>query len=193
MFRLDLYYRINVIELRIPPLRDRRNDILPLAQFFIDHYNRRFNRSIQAIPPETGQLLYEYDWPGNVRELRNLIERSVLLAQSDSISPDSLPLNLRDRPISKIHPRCFSDEDMGLRESAALLIANAMQVAHGSQTKAARLLGITRDVLRSRLKPRNGVAHGSSHRADFQQGREDRVRDDSGDPELSPQRARTGQ
>ena len=159
VFRRDLYYRINVIQLTIPPLRDRRDDILPLAWFFIEHFSRKFRRSAQALSPETARLLLAYDWPGNVRELRNLIEHSALLEETDSISADSLPSYIQDRtiPIDQLIPTgrlitFLPDPTMSLKASENLMVTNAMTKAQGNQTKAAKLLRISRDALRSRLK-----------------------------------------
>ena len=165
-FRRDLYYRVNVIQLTIPPLRERRDDILPLARFFIDIFNHKFKRNIQALPGEAGRLLLAYDWPGNVRELRNLIERSVLLAEGESISADSLPLHMRNCPTPLTMPSvCYSDPDISLKENEKLLIANAMAKADGNQSQAARLLGIGRDALRYRLMNGNRAPRRTRKRA----------------------------
>src|SRR6478672_1752314 len=91
-FRQDLYFRLNVIQIVIPPLRDRQEDILPLAKFFIEHYNRKFRRSIEGISEASLNLLLQHDWPGNVRELRNAIERAMILEESALITPSSLPI-----------------------------------------------------------------------------------------------------
>lgn len=161
-FRLDLFYRINVIQLTIPPLRDRRDDILPLARFFIERFARKFRKDTQSLPDVTARLLIAYDWPGNVRELRNLIERAVLLAQTDSISPDSLPVSLRGTPTEE--PECLPEDNMCLADKERLLIETAMERANSNQTKAAKLLGVTRDVLRYKLKNHNG--RGPPHETD---------------------------
>ena len=91
-FRQDLYFRLNVIQITIPPLRERIDDIRPLARFFIEHYNRKFNRSIEGLSDSATQLLLSHDWPGNVRELRNAIERGMILEESASITSSSLPI-----------------------------------------------------------------------------------------------------
>src|SRR5207244_2311522 len=91
-FRLDLYYRLNVIQVVLPPLRERRDDIVPLAKHFILHYNRRFQRALQGLTTGAALSLREHDWPGNVRELRNTIERAVLLEDSDWVQASSLGL-----------------------------------------------------------------------------------------------------
>jgi two-component system response regulator AtoC len=91
-FRQDLYFRLNVIQIIIPPLRERPDDILPLARFFIDHYNRKFKRNIEGVSDDAARLLLKHDWPGNVRELRNAIERAMILEESALITPPSLPI-----------------------------------------------------------------------------------------------------
>ena len=90
-FRQDLYFRLNVIQITIPPLRDRIDDIRPLARFFIEHYNRKFKRSIEGLSNLATDLLLSYDWPGNVRDLRNAIERCMILEESAWITSSSLP------------------------------------------------------------------------------------------------------
>src|SRR5579871_3192216 len=94
-FRQDLYYRLNVIQLVVPPLRERPQDIPPMAHFFIEHYNRKFKRQVEGFSPEAESLLLAHDWPGNVRELRNAIERAMILEESSLIQPQSLPIAVR--------------------------------------------------------------------------------------------------
>ena len=91
-FRQDLYFRLNVIHITIPPLRVRTDDILPMAEFFVEHYNRKFKRRITGLTPEASQMLLTHDWPGNVRELRNAVERAMILEESTEIQPASLPM-----------------------------------------------------------------------------------------------------
>src|SRR6185369_1438892 len=91
-FRQDLYFRLNVIQIVIPPLRERREDVVPLTRFFIDHYNRKFKRNIEGVSEPAAKLLLYHDWPGNVRELRNAIERAMILEESALITPPSLPI-----------------------------------------------------------------------------------------------------
>ena len=89
-FREDLYYRLKVVPIRVPPLRERREDILPLARHFLDQFNRAFGKSFAAIDPEAERILLTYPWPGNIRELRNLFERIVLLNQASSLQAQHL-------------------------------------------------------------------------------------------------------
>ena len=90
-FRQDLYFRLNVIQILIPPLRDRTDDIVPLTRFFIEHYNRKFKRNIEGVTDGAAKLLLVHDWPGNVRELRNAIERAMILEESALITAGQPP------------------------------------------------------------------------------------------------------
>jgi two-component system response regulator AtoC len=158
-FRQDLFYRLNVIQITIPPLRERIDDIRPLARFFIEHYNRTFNRSIQGLSDSATQLLLSHDWPGNVRELRNAIERGMILEESALITSSSLPIAISRAdgrvplgvpPITEIHGEWTS-----LKDSERSLVARALERTSGNQTQAARLLRITRDTLRYRMRKLN--------------------------------------
>jgi transcriptional regulator with PAS, ATPase and Fis domain len=139
-FRQDLYFRLNVIQITIPPLRDRIDDIAPLARFFIEHYNRKFKHNIQGLSSFATQLLLSYDWPGNVRELRNAIERGMILEESTLIKSSSLPI-----AISHPHGQV---RFQALQESERVLVASALEKTSGNQTQAARLLRVSRDQLR---------------------------------------------
>jgi two-component system, NtrC family, response regulator AtoC len=159
-FRPDLYYRLNVIQLIVPPLRERPQDILPMARFFIDHYNAKFKRQIDGISPEAEGLLLGHDWPGNVRELRNAVERSMILEDTAYIRPSSLPIAVRgadstcDEPVGLTAPSC-TGESMSLVEQERRLLVQALEKTSGNQTQAARLLRITRDTLRYKMKKFN--------------------------------------
>jgi two-component system response regulator AtoC len=158
-FRQDLYFRLNVIQIVIPPLRERPDDILPLARFFIDHYNRKFRRGIEGVSPAAEQLMLAHEWPGNVRELRNAIERAMILEESAFISPASLPIAVT-RPdghiLSTASNRAEIPSDgMSLEDNERLLLARALEKTGGNQTQAARLLRITRDTLRYKMKKFN--------------------------------------
>jgi len=159
-FRQDLYYRLNVIQLIVPPLRDRPQDILPLARFFIDHYNAKFKRQIDGISPEAENLLLSHDWPGNVRELRNAVERSMILEDTSYIRPASLPISVRgSEPASETthgaDHTAFNGDAMSLVEQERRLLVQALEKTSGNQTQAARLLRITRDTLRYKMKKFN--------------------------------------
>jgi DNA-binding NtrC family response regulator len=143
-FREDLYYRINVIEMSIPPLSSRREDILPLARFFSNQYA---GRSIRLSPQATQRLLTN-EWPGNVRELRNAIQRACLLCRGDIILPEHLPLTLRDAAETTTDG---SDRNRLSQVERATIIATLAE-CDGNRTHAAEKLGISRRTLITKLK-----------------------------------------
>jgi transcriptional regulator with PAS, ATPase and Fis domain len=157
-FRQDLFFRLNVIQIVLPPLRERREDIVPLAEFFIDHYNRKFKRHLEGLTAEAADLLLAHDWPGNVRELRNAVERAMILEESSRITAASLPIS-----ISHSEPRLLAaparveipDNGMSLVDNERQLLMRALEKTGGNQTQAARLLRITRDTLRYKMKKYN--------------------------------------
>jgi DNA-binding NtrC family response regulator len=177
-FRQDLYYRLAIIAIFIPPLRDRKDDILPLVEFFIDRYNRRFKKSITGISDETRRLLVSHNWPGNIRELKNSIERAMILEDEPKLRPIYLPFavaeaNLgltafeRTSPATTGHtlpngrtlPRLYiPDGGTSLEEVERSMVELAMRQANSNQTQAARLLDISRDALRYKLK-KYGLIH----------------------------------
>jgi PAS domain S-box-containing protein len=164
-FRQDLYYRLNVIQLVVPTLRERQEDVLPLARFFIEHYNAKFKRQIDGLSHDAENLLLAHDWPGNVRELRNAIERAMILEDTAYIQPSSLPISLRGGDgdqRSKFAVAAVGAEsmvpvngdagEMSLSDQERRLVVQALERAGGNQTQAARLLRITRDTLRYKMK-----------------------------------------
>jgi len=158
-FRQDLYFRLNVIQILIPPLRDREEDILPLTHFFIDHYNRKFKRSIEGVSEAAAGLLRVHDWPGNVRELRNAIERAMILEDSAVITPASLPITVcrpdGDLPVTVAIAQETAEDGLSLEDHERTLLSRALEKTGGNQTQAARLLRITRDTLRYKMKKFN--------------------------------------
>ena len=157
-FRLDLYYRLNVIQVLLPPLRDRKEDIIPLADTFIRHYNTKFKRKIEGLSHGAAGLLLGYEWPGNVRELRNVIERAMVLEESDWIQTSSLQISpaLGGLPAAETLPQVVDGKfDVSLEEAEKSLLVKALEKAEGNQTRAAVLLGITRDTLRYKIKKFN--------------------------------------
>jgi PAS domain S-box-containing protein len=154
-FRRDLYYRLNVIQVFLPPLRDRKEDVLPLAENFVRLYNAKFKRDIQGISNGAGAMLLAYDWPGNVRELRNVIERAMVLEDSNWIQGPSLHIASPGSNPSLADPPAESEEanfTMSLEEIERNLLTKALDKAAGNQTRAAVILGITRDTLRYKMK-----------------------------------------
>jgi PAS domain S-box-containing protein len=152
-FRQDLFYRLNVIQIALPPLREHSDDILALAQHFIDFFNRKFERRIAGVSPEAARQLQAYDWPGNVRELRNVIERAMVLEEQDRLTPANLALGQDSaQPFSASTPSSPSRAGMSLEETEKSMLAEALQKTGGNQTQAAQMLGISRDTLRYRIK-----------------------------------------
>src|SRR5262249_31902795 len=120
-FRQDLYYRLNVIQITIPPLRERPEDILPMARVFIDHYNVKFRGHGEGVAPEASRLVLAHGWPGNVRELRNAIERAMILEESSFLTASSLPITVRnpdgrEEPAPRA-PVEIPDEGLSLEEN----------------------------------------------------------------------------
>src|SRR3990172_3076420 len=152
-FRQDLYYRLNVIQIYIPPLRERPEDVVPLVNFFLNHYNNKFKRKIQGITPDAEKLLQRYYWPGNVRELRNAIERAMILEDTPHLRAVNLPIAVnRVAPPSVPGGLEIPDNGISLEQTERELIAQALAKTSGNQTHAARLLSITRDTLRYKMK-----------------------------------------
>jgi len=156
-FRQDLFFRLNVIHITIPPLRERTEDIPALANFFLEHYNRKFKRHMEGIAPDAMQMLSNYDWPGNVRELRNALERAMILEDSSRITAASLPMSItaiapRAAVMAAAAPASFPEDGLSLEENERRLLVQALEKTNGNQTQAARLLRITRDTLRYKMK-----------------------------------------
>jgi two-component system, NtrC family, response regulator AtoC len=150
-FREDLFYRLNVIPIHIPPLRERRDDIMPLARHFVLDANTRFHKSIKGFAPDAERLMLGYQWPGNVRELRNLIERLVILGSSDLIEPQHLPVQFATQVRQPVVTEPSGDEPKTLAEVERAYIAHIMQRVESNKSKAAKILGISRQTLRKKL------------------------------------------
>jgi two-component system response regulator AtoC len=158
-FRQDLYFRLNVIQILIPPLRERTEDIVPLTRFFIEHYNRKFKRNIEGVSDAAAKLLLYHDWPGNVRELRNAIERAMILEDSGLITPPSLPIAITrpdpSAPVTIPVNMEIPADGLSLEDNERGLLVRALEKTSGNQTQAARLLRVTRDTLRYKMKKFN--------------------------------------
>ncbi len=160
-FRADLFFRLNVVRIVMPALRDHAEDIPILAAHFIAKFNQEMKREVKGLSPAAIDALTAYHWPGNVRELRNVIERAFILhANADEIRPEHLSPEVRravpQKKPEKLVPQ-VPDQGLVLDDVERKLIAEAMERASGNQSKAARLLGISRDTLRYRLK-KHGMA-----------------------------------
>jgi transcriptional regulator with PAS, ATPase and Fis domain len=153
-FREDLYYRLNVLPIFLPPLRERATDIPGLAEHFLARYARESGKKAPKLPAETLSMLMRYRWPGNVRELESALERAVLLAEADEISPDLLPPEVREN-LSASFPALgidLPDEGISLESLERELLEKAVRKAGGTLTRAARLLGISYRTLQYRLE-----------------------------------------
>ena len=148
-FRDDLYYRINVVTILLPPLRERREDLPPLIECFVRAFAEKNGKTIRGLTAEAREALLRYDYPGNVRELENLIERAVVLTRDDVIGPEDLPLALGAPP-----PETGADAGLvaAVEGLERRMIREALAKANGTQTRAAELLGISERVLRYKLR-----------------------------------------
>ncbi len=155
-FREDLFYRLSVIPITLAPLRDRRDDIPVLIDYFVDLYNERFNKDVHGLSDDAHRALETYDWPGNVRELRNAIERAMILQDTGRLTLELFPLRIAEY---KGEPRSSAFNGIKIPESGLnlydvekQLIQQSLIKAGGNQSKASRLLSITRDTLRYKMK-----------------------------------------
>jgi two-component system response regulator AtoC len=178
-FRQDLYYRLAIIAIYLPALRERKEDIVPLVEFFLAYYNKKFRKAVQGLSEETRRLMLNYDWPGNVRELKNALERAMILEEGNQLRPDDLPFSVASGkggavPVeNKLGAPIEAQPAPGKRRLPALsipeggtsledvehaLVELALQQSHGNQIKAAKLLNISRDALRYKMK-KFGLSH----------------------------------
>jgi DNA-binding NtrC family response regulator len=176
-FRDDLYYRLNVVPITVPPLRERRSDIPLLCQFFLERLAQQKGLELKELHPEVAERLVRYDWPGNVRELENLLERLVVLAEGEVIGPESLPPKLLDEappplpengeelPAFELPPGGL-DLKTALEQIERRLIAQALEQAGGVKAQAAALLGLNRTTLVQKLKKLGGLRYRNSRRAE---------------------------
>jgi transcriptional regulator with GAF, ATPase, and Fis domain len=148
-FREDLFYRLQVMPIALPPLRERRGDVPLLANFYIDRFNTEFRKRVRGVSPAAADVLQQYGWPGNVRELRNAIERAMLLIEGDRLEPEHFTTLTRT-----VNPTHFKLPAGGvnLDEVERQLLTQALERAGGNQTQAAQLLGINRDQVRYRIE-----------------------------------------
>jgi DNA-binding NtrC family response regulator len=160
-FRLDLYYRLSIIQIDIPPLRERGDDVLLLAHHYIERLGARLKRRqrITGLSPEAAEVFRHYNWPGNVRELRNVIERALILEDADQITTEYLPdglmpghVLLSTRAAEAQSSFVLPPEGISLDEAELSFVRQAIERSGGNQTRAAHMLGISRDQLRYRLK-----------------------------------------
>ena len=148
-FREDLFYRLQVMPIALPPLRDRRGDVPLVASFFVDVYNREFKRRIRGLTPAAVAAMEKYAWPGNIRELRNTIERAMLLATDEWIEPDDLQLARTSTVTVQFR---LPPDGVDMEEVERQLLVQALERSRGNQSQAAQLLGLNRDQVRYRIE-----------------------------------------
>lgn len=154
-FREDLFYRLSIIPISLPPLRDRKEDIPLLLKHFIGLYNTRFKKTVQGVSPDALKMLMAYHWPGNIRELRNMVERAMILAGDELLGSSDFQLRIGPEPLeadSAGEEWKLPASGVSLYEVEKLLIQQAIAMSHGNKTNAARLLRISRDTLRYKVK-----------------------------------------
>jgi len=153
-FREDLFYRINVLPIHLPPLRERRGDIPLLVGYFIDLFNKRIRKNIEGLSSEAMPLLMEHLWPGNVRELENVIERAVLLSKGNWITPQELPSVIAEQ--REIPPGLAPEDALSIKKASRQLerhlIQKALKITDGNRTRAAKILEISRPILIAKIK-----------------------------------------
>jgi transcriptional regulator with PAS, ATPase and Fis domain len=150
-FREDLYYRLNVLPIPLPPLRDRSKDIPALVNYYVDAYNREFKKRVKGVTKEAMSRLQTYRWPGNVRELRNAVERAMLLVDGTELTPAEFPVAAGvPSPLTEGVP--LPSEGIDLEQLERSLVVQALERSGWNQTRAAALLGINRDQIRYRIE-----------------------------------------
>lgn len=156
-FREDLFFRLKVIPIYLPSLREREGDIILLANYFITEYNREFRKNVKGLSKDAERLFKEYPWPGNVRELKNVIERVMILENTEYIRPEHLPVELTTTEV--IQEMNMTDFEIkippggvNIEEVEKKLIESALSMTKGNQTRAAKLLNLSRDALRYRMQ-----------------------------------------
>jgi DNA-binding NtrC family response regulator len=148
-FREDLFYRLQVMPIVLPPLRERRGDVLLLADWYIKRYNAEFRKRVKGLTADAEALLQQYHWPGNVRELRNAIERAMLLTDKDRLAPEDFTTLAQTRQTAAFR---LPPDGVNLEDVERQLLVQALERAQGNQTRAGTLLGINRDQVRYRIE-----------------------------------------
>jgi two-component system response regulator AtoC len=158
-FREDLYYRLRVIPMVLPPLRERREDIPLLLQHYMGKYNAEFHKEFRRVSDDALQLLISYSWPGNVREVKNLLERILILEKGEIILPEHLPPEITRPHVNAARPQYrLAPTGISLEQVEKDFVRQALELAQGNQTRAAQLLGISRDAFRYRMHKLDSAA-----------------------------------
>jgi DNA-binding NtrC family response regulator len=173
-FREDLYYRLSMVEIRVPSLAERKDDLPLLSRHFIDKFSKQFDKPVRGLTPRANLALSRYDWPGNVRELENVIGHACMMVMSDTIDIVELPEYIRgpqallpagpqsSSPVATVLPEDRGSSFSMLQDTERRLIADALAKASGNQSEAARLLRIGRDALRYKMR-KYGLAGASGN------------------------------
>jgi len=156
-FREDLFFRLRVVEIWLPPLRDRQEDIGLLAQAFLKEFAETNHKEVGRFTPEAMDLLLRYGWPGNVRELRTAVEHAVVLSRADRITPRDLPPWVRNAPADPVvtQRQILARDDLTVEEAEKELIVQALKQTEGNRTQAAKKLGMSRRNLHRKLHEYN--------------------------------------
>jgi DNA-binding NtrC family response regulator len=158
-FREDLYYRLNVVQIHVPPLRARGNDVLLLAQHFVRKFAERMGKGVTGISSEAAKKLLEYDWPGNVRQLENSMERAVTLTRFEQLTVEDLPERISRYESARLTIADVDSEHiLTLDELEKRYIERVLKAAQGNKTQAAKLLGVDRRTLYRKLERYEGSA-----------------------------------
>jgi transcriptional regulator with PAS, ATPase and Fis domain len=159
LFRKDLYYRLKVMVVEMPPLRERAEDILLLANLFIEENNKEYNKNIKGLSGEAKKILIQYPWPGNVRELKNVIERAMILTDQEYLTPKQLPFELRHTEPNtrrRMTPELFEvTDEMSLEIMEKSHISEVLKRLEWNKSKTSKVLGISRATLRAKIKRYN--------------------------------------
>jgi len=158
LFRKDLYYRLKVMVVEMPPLRDRLEDILLLSNLFVEENNKEYKKNIRGFSEEAKKLMTQYPWPGNVRELRNVIERAMILTDQDVITPKHLPFELKQTEKNlgdTDHEISETTSDMSLESMEKIHLSRVLKRLEWNKSKASKTLGISRATLRAKIRKYN--------------------------------------
>jgi DNA-binding NtrC family response regulator len=151
-FRSDLFYRLNVVPIHIPPLRERKDDLIPLVGYFLKIFTAKYCKKINNVSPEIMATFSNYDWPGNIRELENVLERMVLMSETDTLTLDQLPAEIRGTVTTVESPTLKEKIDTISQMTEKQMIIDALNKTNQNRTKAANLLGISRRTLQNKIK-----------------------------------------
>ena len=151
-FRSDLFYRLNVVPIYIPPLRERKEDLISLVGYFLKKFSAKYHKKITNISPEVIGAFSNYDWPGNIRELENVLERMILMSETPTLSLDHLPREMRGAVSTISTPTLKEKVDTISQMTEKQMIIDALNKTNQNRTKAAKLLGISRRTLQNKIK-----------------------------------------